>query len=45
MINANKNRIVIPILPGRDIKPGLMRAILKEAGLNREAFQKYQKKK
>jgi len=38
MINGQGTRIVIPVHPGRDIKPGLVRAIVKEAGLNRERF-------
>ena len=45
MMDAKKNRIVIPMHPGRDIKPGLTRAILKEAGLSREMFQKLLKEK
>jgi len=44
MMNEMKSRIVIPMHPGKDIKPGLTRAILKEAGLSREAFQKLLKK-
>ena len=38
-------RIVIPMHPGKDVKPGLTRAILKEAGLSGEEFQKFLKKK
>ena len=38
MIDAKKNRIVIPVHPGKDIKPGLCRAILREAGIDREKF-------
>jgi hypothetical protein len=38
MINDRKTRILILIHPGKDIKPGLIRAILKEAGLSREDF-------
>lgn len=45
MMDAKKNRIVIPMHPGKDIKPGLTRAILKEAGLSRETFHKLLKKK
>jgi predicted RNA binding protein YcfA (HicA-like mRNA interferase family) len=44
MINDRKIRIVIPIHPGKDIKPGLIRAIIKEAGLTREDFFKLQEK-
>ena len=38
MMNEKKTRIVIPLYPGRDIKPGLVRAIINEAGLSREEF-------
>jgi len=40
MINDKGTRIVIPVHPGKDIKPGLIRAILKEAGLSRREFFK-----
>jgi len=45
MIDDRKTRIVIPVHPGKDIKPGLIRAIIKEAGLNREDFFKILKEK
>ena len=45
MMNAKKNRIVIPMHPGKEIKIGLLRAILKEAGIGREEFQKLLKKR
>jgi len=45
MINSRKTRIVIPVHPGKDIKPGLMRAILREAGISREKFLKLLKEK
>jgi predicted RNA binding protein YcfA (HicA-like mRNA interferase family) len=38
MINDEKNRIVLPMHPGKDLKPSLIRAILKEAGISRERF-------
>jgi len=38
LINQEKTRIIIPMHPGKDIKPGLLRAILREAGINREKF-------
>ena len=38
MINDKRTRIVIPIHPGKDIKPGLVRAIMREAGISREKF-------
>ncbi len=44
MMNAKKNKIVIPMHPGKEIKIGLLRAILKEAGIGREEFQKLLKK-
>jgi len=45
LINQEKTRIVVPIHPGKDIKPGLCRAILREAGINREKFLKLLKEK
>jgi hypothetical protein len=36
---------VIPTRPGKEIKPGLIRAIIKEAGLKREDFFKLLKEK
>jgi len=45
MINNRKTRIVIPMHPGKDIKPGLVRAILKEAGMSRDNFLKLLKEK
>jgi predicted RNA binding protein YcfA (HicA-like mRNA interferase family) len=38
MINDKGTRIVIPVHHGKDVKPGLIRAIIKEAGLSREDF-------
>jgi predicted RNA binding protein YcfA (HicA-like mRNA interferase family) len=40
MMNEKGVRIVIPVHPGKDVKPGLVRAIIKEAGLRREDFFK-----
>ena len=40
MIDDRKTRIVIPVHPGKDVKSGLIRAIIKEAGLSREDFFK-----
>jgi len=40
MINDKGTRIVIPVHPGKNVKPGLIRAIIKEAGLSREEFFK-----
>ncbi|RLF78958.1 type II toxin-antitoxin system HicA family toxin [Thermococci archaeon] len=45
MINEKGTRIVVPVHPGKDIKPGLIRAIIKEAGLKREEFFKLLKEK
>jgi len=45
MINDKGTRIVIPVHPGKDVKPGLIRAIIKEAGLSREEFLKNLKEK
>ena len=45
MINDRKTRIVIPVHPGKDVKPGLIRAIIKEAGLSRKDFLKLLKEK
>ncbi len=40
MMDEKGRRIVIPVHPGKDVKPGLIRAIIKEAGLGREDFFK-----
>ena len=40
MMNEKGVRVVIPVHPGKDVKPGLVRAIIKEAGLRREDFFK-----
>jgi len=45
MINDRGTRIVIPVHPGKDVKPGLIRAIIKEAGLSREEFFRILKEK
>jgi predicted RNA binding protein YcfA (HicA-like mRNA interferase family) len=45
LINQEKTRIVVPLHPGKDIKPGLYRAILREAGINREKFLKLLREK
>jgi len=45
MINEKGTRIVVPVHLGKDIKPGLIRAIIKEAGLKREEFFKLLKEK
>ena len=38
MMDNKKTRIVIPMHPEKDIKPGLIRAIIREAGISRENF-------
>jgi len=45
LINDKKTRIVIPMHPGKDIKPGLCRAILREAGISREKLLRLLKEK
>jgi predicted RNA binding protein YcfA (HicA-like mRNA interferase family) len=45
MVNDRKTRIVIPVHPGKKIKPGLVRAIIREAGITREEFFKLLKGK
>jgi len=45
LINDKKTRIVIPMHPGKDLKPGLFRAILREAGISREKLFKLLKEK
>ena len=37
-MNEERVRIVVPIHRGKDVKVGLLRAILREAGLSREEF-------
>jgi len=45
MIDNRKTRIVIPVQPGKEVKPGLIRAIIKEAGLSRDDFFQLLKQK
>jgi predicted RNA binding protein YcfA (HicA-like mRNA interferase family) len=40
MMDEKKTRIVVPVHPGREVKPGLVRAIIREAGLTRDEFIK-----
>ena len=40
LVNAQGVRIVVPIHPGKKIKPGLIRVILTEVGLTREEYFK-----
>lgn len=40
MMNDRKTRIVISIPSKKDIGPGLIRAIIREAGVSREKFLK-----
>jgi len=45
MMNDKNIRIVIPVHPEKDVKPGLIRAIIKEAGLSRQDFLKLLREK
>jgi len=36
LMNKNRNRIVVPAHAGKQIKPGLVRAIIREAGITRK---------
>lgn len=45
LIDKEKNRIVVPMHSGKEIKPGLLRAILREAGISREDFDRLLKEK
>jgi len=45
MMNDRNIRIVIPVHPGKNVKPGLIRAIIKEAGLSRQDFLRLIKEK
>jgi predicted RNA binding protein YcfA (HicA-like mRNA interferase family) len=45
LINQERTRVVEPMHPGKEIKPGLCRAILREAGINREKILKLLKEK
>ncbi len=40
MMNDRRVRIVVPMHPGKDVKPRLINIIIKEAGLTREEFLK-----
>ncbi|MEM2981317.1 MAG: type II toxin-antitoxin system HicA family toxin [Thermoproteota archaeon] len=40
MMNKRRVRIVVPMHPGKDVKPSLVNMIIKEAGLTREEFLK-----
>jgi predicted RNA binding protein YcfA (HicA-like mRNA interferase family) len=40
MMNEKRVRTMIPMLPGKDIKPSLVREIVAEVGLTREEFLK-----
>ncbi|MEM5815737.1 MAG: type II toxin-antitoxin system HicA family toxin [Candidatus Aenigmatarchaeota archaeon] len=39
-MNEKGVRIVVPVHPGKYVKPSLLRAIIREAGLSREKFFK-----
>ncbi|MEB3756739.1 MAG: type II toxin-antitoxin system HicA family toxin [Desulfurococcales archaeon] len=38
IINEQGTKIVVPVHPGRKLKPGLIRLIITEAGLTREEY-------
>jgi len=40
MMDDRRIRIVIPVHPGKDVKPGIIRTIIREARLSREHFLK-----
>ena len=40
LMNDKRVRIVVPVHPGKSVKPGLVRAIIGEAGISREEFFK-----
>ncbi len=40
LMNEQKVRIVVPVHPGKKLKPGLIRTIVREAGLTREKYFK-----
>ncbi len=40
MMDNNRGRIVVPNHPGKDVKPSLVRVIIKEAGISRQEFFK-----
>ena len=44
MMNEEKTRIVIPVHPGRKVKPGLVRAIMREAELVEKNSSKFLKR-
>jgi len=45
MMNDKNIRIVIPVHPGEDVKAGLIRAVIKEAGLSRQDFLNFLREK
>ncbi len=40
LMNEQRVRIVVPVHPGKKIKPGLVRIILAEAGITKEEYFK-----
>ena len=45
MMHDRGIRIVVPVHPGKDVKPTLIRAIIKESGLSRQEFLRLMKEK
>jgi len=40
LVNKEGTRIVVPVHPGKKLKPGLIKIIITEAGLTREEYFK-----
>jgi len=40
LMNEQRTRIVVPVHSGKKLKPGLVRVIIREAGLTREKYFK-----
>ena len=40
LMNERRTRIVVPVHPGKKLKPSLVRIIIREAGLTREKYFK-----
>jgi len=40
LVNEKGTRVIVPVHPGRDVKPGIVRAIISEVGMERGRFPK-----
>lgn len=38
LMNEHRTRVVVPVHPGKKLKPSLIRVIVKEVGLSREKY-------